>query len=97
MMKCVRCGRSDLRAAYHLKSREGTVVKCLRCALIHPALNKRAFATALIVGSVLTAINQLDVLLEQPTSTKVWMKVGLTFVVPYCVTTWGALSNSRHT
>ena len=54
---------------------------------------KKAFLTALIVGTVLTVINHGDGLLngEFPP----FWKVLLTYCVPYCVTTWGAFTGKR--
>ena len=51
---------------------------------------KKAFFTALVVGSILTSINHGDMILsgEYP----YWLKVMLTHCVPYCVTTWGAIT-----
>ena len=51
---------------------------------------KKAFITALVVGSILTVINHGDMILsgEYPN----WLKVLLTYCVPYCVTTWGAIT-----
>lgn len=47
---------------------------------------KRASRLALVVGSILVLINQGDTISEgmQPD----WLKVTLTFAVPYCVSTW---------
>ena len=51
---------------------------------------KKAAITALVVGSILIAINHGDVIVsgQSPPLTKVF----LTYCVPYCVTTWGALT-----
>ena len=51
---------------------------------------KKAFYSALVVGSILTGINHGDLILsgEYPA----WPKVLLTYFVPYCVTTWGAIT-----
>ena len=51
---------------------------------------KKAFYTAVIVGSVLTSINHGDVILNGSLP-QVW-KIALTYCVPYCVTTWGAVT-----
>ena len=54
---------------------------------------KKAFFTALVVGTLLTIINHGDVLMAGgafPTT-----KVLLTYCVPYCVTTWGAVTGKR--
>jgi len=54
---------------------------------------KKAVATALVVGSILTLINHGDQVFmgELP---PVW-KVMLTYLTPYCVTTWGAVTGKR--
>ena len=54
---------------------------------------KKAFLTALFVGTILTAINHGDVILlgDWPPI----FKVILTYCVPYCVTTWGAITGKR--
>ena len=51
---------------------------------------KKAFFSALVVGSLLTGINHGDTILagDYPS----WPKVLLTYFVPYCVTTWGAIT-----
>jgi hypothetical protein len=49
---------------------------------------RKAFVTALVVGSILTAINHGDSLIAG--SWPPLIKVVLTYCVPYCVTTWGA-------
>ena len=54
---------------------------------------KRAFLTALVVGTVLTTINHGDTILDG-LAPPVW-KVLLTYCVPYCVTTWGAATGKR--
>jgi hypothetical protein len=55
----------------------------------------RSLLTSLVVGTVLVGINQGNVLLggERPASL-VW-KIPLTYLVPFCVASWGALINSR--
>lgn len=51
---------------------------------------KKAVLTALVVGTILTTINHGDVILSG-TAPPAW-KVVLTYCVPYCVTTWGAVT-----
>jgi hypothetical protein len=51
--------------------------------------------TALVVGTVLTAINQGNLILSGDLSAALIWKVPLTYCVPFCVATWGALVNSR--
>ena len=51
---------------------------------------RKALATALVVGTILTAINHGDTIIlgQYPPM----IKVLLTYSVPYCVTTWGAVT-----
>ena len=54
---------------------------------------RKALLTALVVGTILTAINHGDTILAHE-----WPplpKVVLTYIVPYCVTTWGAITGKR--
>jgi len=55
---------------------------------------RRAFKTALVVGTILVAINQGDVILAG--ALPVLWKVCLTYCVPYCVATWGAVGAKRY-
>ena len=54
---------------------------------------KKAIITALVVGTILTTINHGDVILAgNPPD---FLKIILTYCVPYCVTTWGAILGKR--
>ena len=51
---------------------------------------RRSLAAAVVVGTILNLINQGDALLAGlPID---WLKLLLTYIVPYCVTTYGAVS-----
>jgi hypothetical protein len=56
---------------------------------------KRSLIVAAIIGSILNLINQGDVLLLHPGSLDL-VKLTLTFVVPYLVSTYGAVSYRLH-
>ena len=73
----------------------GGVARCLRCTLRYWPLLRRSALTALVVGSVLVLINQGTVLLAGSAPAELAWKVPLTYAVPFCVATWGALTNSR--
>lgn len=67
----------------------------LRDALAYcrqPQHLRRTLRIALIVGLVLTAINQLDVILGGNATIATWVKCGLNFVVPFVVSNLGLLS-----
>ena len=51
---------------------------------------RRSFRVALIVGTVLNLINQGDVLFHGGRIN--WFKVALTYITPYVVATYGAVS-----
>ncbi|MGH2877738.1 MAG: nitrate/nitrite transporter NrtS [Solirubrobacteraceae bacterium] len=56
---------------------------------------RRTAATAVIVGTVLFAINQLNVVVAGHATTLVWLKVGLTYLVPFTVSNIGILIATR--
>ena len=53
---------------------------------------RRTVRIALVVGVVLTTINQLDVILAGDATAVTWVKCGLNFVVPFVVSNLGLLS-----
>jgi hypothetical protein len=55
----------------------------------------RSFLTALVVGTILVAINQGTVLASGDLPGELAWKIPLTYFVPFCVATWGGLINSR--
>ncbi|GIX46507.1 MAG: hypothetical protein KatS3mg131_0718 [Candidatus Tectimicrobiota bacterium] len=57
-----------------------------------PFLLRRAGRAALLVGSLLVALNQGDVLLAGKVTGRVLLKVLLTPLIPFCVTLLGALA-----
>ncbi|MFG1282646.1 MULTISPECIES: nitrate/nitrite transporter NrtS [Xanthobacter] len=50
----------------------------------------RSFLVAVVVGTILNLINQGDAAVGGGSVN--WTKIGLTFLVPYCVATYGAVS-----
>ena len=87
---CSRCGR-ELEHGFRMAGD----LRCLRCTLLRPALLRRSFFTAIVVGTALVAINQGNILLTGRFPASLYWKVPLTYCVPFCVATWGALINSR--
>lgn len=78
-----------------MKMGGGEVVKCLKCAVRHPPMLKTSFKTALVVGTLLVALNQGDILLSGNFPPRLFWKIPLTYVVPFCVASWGALVNAK--
>ncbi len=64
-------------------------------AVAYPRVRDRALRVALVVGTILFAINQLDVVLRGSLTALVAVKIALTFLVPYSVSTYSALEVNR--
>lgn len=64
---------------------------------LHRPYLKRTIRIALIVGTILFTINQLDVVLSGHATPLVWFKSGLTYFVPFCVSNYGVLVAARRT
>ncbi len=56
---------------------------------------RRTTVTAVVVGTVLFAINQLNVVLDGKADTLVWVKVAVTYLVPFAVSNVGILFATR--
>ena len=56
---------------------------------------RRSLVAAMVVGSALTLLNQGDTLLSGQGTAALFWKIPLTYCVPFCVATYGALANSR--
>jgi len=55
----------------------------------------RTARIALIVGTILFCINQLDVVLRGQATAATWLKGGITYLVPFIVSNVGVLVGSR--
>lgn len=58
---------------------------------------RRIAAIATVVGTVLVGVNQGSVLAGGHLGSLVWVRVGLDYVIPGCVSTMGVLAGSRRT
>ena len=77
-----------------MSSGEGTAPRpSLAQMILGDGTPKRAVFTALVAGTLAAAIKQGDMML--PGSAPAAWKVILTYWVPYCVTTWGAITGKR--
>jgi hypothetical protein len=63
--------------------------------VLHPPHLRKTLRIALTVGTVLFCINQLDVVLAGRADARVWMKIAVTYVVPFVVSNWGLLVGLR--
>jgi hypothetical protein len=62
---------------------------------VFPRVRDRALAVAGVVGTILFAINQLDVVVSGQVTGLVLTKIALTYLVPYSVSTYSALAVNR--
>jgi hypothetical protein len=100
---CDQCGRPAGKGrSYAFKKPvpegaldQGTATKCTWCAIKHQPMLRRSLIVAFVVGTILTLLNQGDVLFSGSWNSALYWKVPLTYCVPFCVATYGALSNSR--
>ena len=79
------------RAARFRFARGGGALRCWRHAVTFRQLVRTAFFTALVVGTLLTLINQGDMLLQGEFRSAMAWKIPLTYCVPYSVVTWSGL------
>ncbi len=104
---CLRCGKEvSGRWSFSFKSQNSApsagndvskqeVLKCLNCALLHLPMLKRSAVAGLVVGTILTLLNQGDLLISGQWNNALFWKIPLTYCVPFLVASYGALTNSR--
>ena len=92
---CGRCSRELTRSIYEVRAGAAKALRCLRCALMHRELIARSLIICLIVGTILTAINRGNIILRGEASLALAWKIPLTYAVPYCVATAGAILTTR--
>ena len=56
---------------------------------------RRTVRIALVVGTILTAINQADVIVGGDATTLTWVKMALNYCVPFIVSNLGLLAGKR--
>lgn len=92
---CPACGvLLEGRSAFRIRGRASAL--CGRCSLVDRGIVARSTRVALVVGTALVALNQGDVLLSGDFPwAQGWYKLLLTYVVPFGVSTYGALANAK--
>ena len=78
-----------MRAASWLSVRDA-VSYCAR-----PERLRRTASIALVVGLILTAINQLQVILDGHLTVATWLRCGANFLIPFVVSNLGLLTGAR--
>ena len=86
--RCEACGTTRGATAFVFQTREGTIVKCRRCALRHRPMLKRSLAVrGRQSARCFLIINQGDVLLSAEWLPALSWKIPLTYLVPFLVAT----------
>ena len=90
---CDRC----LRSAQFRFARAGAppALRCWRHAVFYGPVFRRALQVAAVVGTILFVINQLNVVLGGGVTPFVGLKIALTYLVPFLVSTYSALEINR--
>jgi hypothetical protein len=89
--RCGTCGRS-IAAGFRVR---GGDIRCWRHVIPHPAVWHRSVGAALVIGTILTIINQGNLILQHGFTGETLLKMGLTYCVPFCTSTFGALGAAR--
>ena len=92
---CSRCDAELRRSAYEFRLPGTAAYHCLRCALMHWPTVQRSLLISLVVGTLLTAINQGNLIVQGELPASLAWQVPLTYLIPYCVATIGAVLNAR--
>ena len=92
---CALCGRPA-----HFRFASGgpdstPTLRCWRHAVFYGPVVRRALQVSAVVGTLLFLINQLDVVLSSKVTPLVVLKIGLTYLVPFLVSTYSALEINR--
>ncbi len=92
---CAHCAALTAdRRVFRMKDARGLVLNCLGCAVRDGRLLRRAALTALVVGTILTLINQGPAIFGGDIHDSLAWKIPLTYSVPFLVVTFGALANA---
>ena len=70
-------------------------IKCALCGPRHRPMLRRSAIVAVVVGTILTLLNQGDGLFVGNWNNALYWKIPLTYCVPFLVATYGALTAAR--
>jgi len=93
--RCSVRGCSRAAAYRFVPGKHDAGARCHWHALSYRPVCGRAIIVALIVGTILMVINQADVIVGGHLTTLVVAKIGLTYLVPFSVSTYSALAANR--
>lgn len=111
LQTCIQCGRrlrkgrafrfrgDTLPNSPPIPMQMHEVAKCIFCAMRHASMLRRSIIVAALIGTMQTLVNQGDVLFDvflsgQLAVPLLW-KIPLTYMIPFGVATFGAMTISR--
>ena len=92
---CGRCEKTIKGSSYMVNNKGQSVDRHLWCLLRYSPMLKRSFFASSVVGTVLILLNQGDFIFAGNFYKGLIWKVPLTYLVPFCVATWGAVTNAK--
>ncbi len=98
---CQSCGRKTRSGRAFVFRPPGAAptvagtLKCILCGPRHRPMLRRSAMVAVVVGTILTLLNQGDGLLAGNWDNALYWKIPLTYCVPFLVATYGALTAAR--
>ena len=98
MGKPIVCGRCEktVNGTFYMVNNKGlSDHRHLWCLLRYSPMLKRSFLASSVVGTILILLNQGDFIFTGHFYKGLIWKVPLTYLVPFCVATWGAVTNAK--
>ncbi|MCH7801114.1 MAG: nitrate/nitrite transporter NrtS [Chloroflexi bacterium] len=96
MLVCERCQQtSAYNTLYLVRTGGADMLCCIRCMLRNRPLIVRSLKLAAVVGTILFALNQGDVVLGGEFPPALMWKIPLTYVTPFIVSLCGALAGAK--
>ena len=86
-----------MSSADHLRAAQWSSWREIPAICLDPRTLGKTVTVSLVVGTLLFAINQLDVVISGRVTLGVWLKVALTYLVPFAVSNYGVLVATRRT
>src|SRR5258708_15290909 len=90
---CDRC--TDIAQFRFARAGAPPTLRCWRHAVFYGPVFRRALQVAAVVGTILFAINQLNVVLSGQVTPLVVLKIPLTYLVPFLGSMYSALDINR--
>ncbi len=98
MQKSLICGRckETISGSTYLVSPNGSPeYRHFWCLLAYFPMLNRSLMAAGLVGTILILLNQGDFIVSGNFYMALIWKIPLTYMVPFCVATWGAVTNCK--